>query len=158
MRKKYEIVLLNSEGPVLLARKNDEGEFLLYDTDNVLIEKLNQKEFIDFVYNDRPIKYTDGKDIVYTNTPLGMRANRGELTRFVYGDGVKTHFVEFDKKDGQWLSPVPSEREWQIKALETIFPNFPNNSPRWQYFNGLLHMALKNVDGGEEILKILDKK
>ena len=151
MGNKNEIVLLNSEGPVITVKKDNE-DFLLYDTKNELIEILNQKEIIDVVYNGRSI-ILDGKEIVYSNTPLSMRANRGELTRFIYGDGVKTHFVEFDKMDGQWLSPVPSEREWQYKALEKIFPNFPNNSPRWQYLNALLHMGLKNVDGGDEFLK-----
>lgn len=153
MKKNNTIVLLNSEGPVLTAKKNDEGKFLLYDTDEVLIEELNQKEFIDFVYNKRSITYTDGEKIVYTNKPLTMRANRGELTRFVYGEGVKTHFVEFDKTDGQWLSPVPSEREWQEEALQFIFGHYPNASPRWQYLNGLIHIALQNVPGGPEFLK-----
>ena len=155
MKKKNEIVLLNSEGPVVSVKKDDTDTFVLYNSDDEIIEILNQKEFIDVVYNGRPI-IVDGKDTVYKNTPLGMRANRGELTRFVYGEGVKTHFVEFDKTDGQWLSPVPSEREWQIKALETIFPGYPNASPRWQYFNGLLHIALKNVEGGDEILGLID--
>ena len=35
MKKNNTIVLLNSEGPVLTAKKNDEGKFLLYDTDEV---------------------------------------------------------------------------------------------------------------------------
>ena len=54
-------------------------------------------------------------------------------------------FIEFDKLDGQWLSPVPSEREWQEQKLVEIFGHYPNASPKWQYLNGLIHIALEHI-------------
>lgn len=51
-------------------------------------------------------------------------------------------FVKPDKVDGQWLSPVPSERAWQEEKLVEIFGHYPNASPRWQYLNGLIQIAL----------------
>ena len=152
MKNKKEIVLLNSEGPVLKARRENDL-FLIYDGKDNLLEELSLKEFMDFVYDKRPVMYSDGTPILYQNTPISMRANRGELARFTYGEGVATSFVEFDKLDGQWLSPVPSERDWQIEALKIIFPNYPSTSPRWQYLNSLIWHALEATEEGSEFLK-----
>ncbi len=64
----------------------------------------------------------------------------------------KKRLIESDNIDGQWLSPIPSEREWQEKKLIEIFGHYPNASPRWQYMNGLIQIALKYIEfnGKEE--------
>ena len=54
-------------------------------------------------------------------------------------------FIEFDKEDGHWLSPVPSERQWQEEKLVEIFGHYPTASPKWQYMNGLIHIALEHM-------------
>ena len=59
-------------------------------------------------------------------------------------------FIEFDKEDGQWLSPVPSERKWQEEKLIEIFRHYPNASPKWQYMNGLIHIALEALERMKE--------
>ena len=54
-------------------------------------------------------------------------------------------FIKTDNIDGQWLSPIPSEREWQEKKLVEIFEHYPYASPRWQYMNGLILIALEHI-------------
>jgi len=57
---------------------------------------------------------------------------------------MSDNFIKPDNIDGEWLSPIPSEREWQEEKLQEIFGHFPTASPRWQYLNGLIHIALEN--------------
>ena len=54
-------------------------------------------------------------------------------------------FHKADTVDGQWLSLVKSEREWQKQKLLEIFGH-ENAGPRWQYLNGLIHIALKYIE------------
>ncbi len=56
------------------------------------------------------------------------------------------HFHKADTIDGQWLSIVKTEREWQEQKLVEIFYHYPNACPRWQYMNGLIHMALGYIE------------
>jgi hypothetical protein len=41
--------------------------------------------------------------------------------------------------DGNWLSPIPSERKVQEKQLKEFWPDYPNGCPKWQTLNGLLY-------------------
>jgi hypothetical protein len=145
MRSKKDniITLLNSEGPYLKAKNAEDGDFVLYDYEDSIVEILNTKQFVDFIFNDSIVTYTDGKKIKYKDFSTSSRANRGELARFMFGKSVSTGFLDFSKIDGQWLSPVPEEREWQEDVLKEIFPSYPNGAPRWQYLNGLLQIALR---------------
>ena len=59
-------------------------------------------------------------------------------------------FIKFDKLDGQWLSPIPSEREWQEQKLVEIFGHYPTASPKWQYLNGLIQIALEHIESTKE--------
>jgi len=52
-------------------------------------------------------------------------------------------FVKTDNVDGEWLSPVATERAWQEEQLVNIFGHYPNASPRWQYMNGLIQNSLQ---------------
>ena len=135
LKKDKEIVLVNIEGPILKAKKSD--------SEDSIVDILNHKRFVDFIFNDLSITYTDGKNIKYKDFAPKDRANRGELSRFMFGPGVSKGFLEFSKIDGQWLSPVPEEREWQEDALKEIFPSYPVGAPRWQYMNGLIQIALR---------------
>ena len=143
LKKDKEIVLVNIEGPILKAKKSEEDEYVLYDSEDSIVDILNHKRFVDFIFNDLSITYTDGKNIKYKDFAPKDRANRGELSRFMFGSGVSKGFLEFSKIDGQWLSPVPEEREWQEDALKEIFPSYPVGAPRWQYMNGLIQIALR---------------
>jgi hypothetical protein len=51
-------------------------------------------------------------------------------------------FIKTDNVDGQWLSPVATERAWQEEKLVEIFEHYPTASPRWQYMNGLIQNSL----------------
>jgi hypothetical protein len=55
-------------------------------------------------------------------------------------------FIKPDDVDGQWLSPTPSEREWQEQKLKEIFPSYPNGCQKWQYLNGLIQFALEYTE------------
>ena len=68
---------------------------------------------------------------------------------------MESSFIKADNVDGQWLSPIPSEREWQEQKLVEIFGHYPNASPRWQYMNGLIHIALEfiNLCNRQELTK-----
>lgn len=50
-----------------------------------------------------------------------------------------------------WISPVASEREWQVNQLKKLYPDYPNG-PTFQYLNGLITLACKQV--GIEVDKI----
>lgn len=143
LKKDKEIVLVNIEGPILKAKRSEDDEYVLYDSEDSIVDILNHKRFVDFIFNDLSITYTDGKNIKYKDFAPKDRANRGELSRFMFGPGVSKGFLEFSKIDGQWLSPVPEEREWQEDALKEIFPSYPVGAPRWQYMNGLIQIALR---------------
>ena len=62
-------------------------------------------------------------------------------------------FSKPDNVDGQWLSPVPTERAWQEEKLVEIFGHYPTASPRWQYMNGLIQNSLdaKQMYSEEEL-------
>ena len=51
-------------------------------------------------------------------------------------------FIKPDTIDGQWLSPVPTERQWQEERLREITGHYPTASPKWQYMNGLIQNSL----------------
>ena len=59
-------------------------------------------------------------------------------------------FVNADLENGRWLSPIISERKWQEEKLVEIFGHYPNASPKWQYLNGLIHIALDYIKQNEE--------
>lgn len=44
------------------------------------------------------------------------------------------------------LSPHRQEREWQIKNLIRLFPDYPNGAPAWQYMNALINQALRSIN------------
>jgi hypothetical protein len=67
-------------------------------------------------------------------------------------------FIKADNVDGEWLSPVPTERAWQEEKLVEIFGHYPTASPRWQYMNGLIQNSLdaKQMYSEEEVLEHLN--
>ncbi len=68
-------------------------------------------------------------------------------------DKEQQSFTKPDDTDGQWLSPIPSERQWQEEQLINIFEHYPNASPKWQYMNGLIQNSLdiKEMYSEEEL-------
>ena len=60
-------------------------------------------------------------------------------------DQKESVFHKADTLDGQWLSPVKTEREWQRQKLLEIFGH-EDAAPRWQYMNGLIDIALEYIE------------
>lgn len=145
-KKSDEIVLLNSEGPILKAKKTDADEYVLYDKEDTIVDILSTSQFTDFVYNNVPLTGTDGKQIYYDSYSLDMKPEKEDLEIFI--KGAQT-FVAFNAEDGSWISPIKSEKEWQESVLKELFPSYPHGAPRWQYLNGLLHIALEYKEGLE---------
>jgi len=65
-------------------------------------------------------------------------------------------FITAVDGDGEWLSPVATERVWQEEQLANIFEHYPNASPKWQYMNGLIQNSLdaKKMFSEEEVRRI----
>jgi len=82
--KEKEIVLLNSEGPVLKAKKADDG-VVLYNTHDEIVEILTNEEFNDFIFNDFPITYTDGKEMIWSRISDSMKVDETSLKRWFNG-------------------------------------------------------------------------
>lgn len=148
LKKSNEIELLNSEGPILKAKKTDSDEYVLYDNEDTIVDILSTSQFTDFIYNNVPLTGTDGKQIYYDSYPRDMKPEGEDLEIFI--KGVQT-FVSFNAEDGSWISPVKSEKEWQESVLKELFPSYPHGAPRWQYLNGLLHIALEYKEGLETV-------
>jgi hypothetical protein len=60
-------------------------------------------------------------------------------------DQEESAFHKADTLDGQSLSLVKTEREWQKEKLLEIFGH-EDAAPRWQYMNGLIDMALEYIE------------
>jgi hypothetical protein len=125
--KDPEIVLLNSEGPILKAKKAHADEYVLYDEDDSIIDILNLEEFNNFIYNNVPVTGTNGKEIYYGSYNKDMKPPKEDIEIFI--KGIQT-FIPFNAQDGSWLSPVKTEREWQESVLKELFPSYPNAAPR----------------------------
>ena len=102
-------------------------------------DKLNKDESeIDNALRPRKILEFKGQPQIIENLEI-----------FIKGLQKESPFVAFNKEDGSWISPVKSEREWQESILKELFPSYPHGAPRWQYLNGLLHIALEYKEGLE---------
>lgn len=145
-KKSDEIVLLNSEGPILKAKKTDSDEYVLYDREDTIVDILSTSQFTDFIYHNVPLTGTDGKPIYYDSYSRDMKPEKEDLEIFIKGI---QNFVAFNAEDGSWISPIKSEKEWQESVLKELFPSYPHGAPRWQYLNGLLHIALEYKEGLE---------
>lgn len=67
------------------------------------------------------------------------------MTDLKHPSEEESAFHKVDTLDGQWLSPVKTEREWQKQKLLEIFGH-EDAGPRWQYMNGLIDMSLKYIE------------
>jgi hypothetical protein len=67
-------------------------------------------------------------------------------------------FITAVDGDGEWLSPVATERAWQEKKLVEIFGHYPTASPKWQYMNGLIQNSLeaKQMYSKKEVMDMFD--
>jgi hypothetical protein len=72
--------------------------------------------------------------------------------------GAKWQKEQDKSTDGEWLSPVPTERAWQEEKLVEIFGHYPTASPKWQYMNGLIQNSLdaKQMYSEQELRNAMD--
>jgi hypothetical protein len=68
-------------------------------------------------------------------------------------------FIKPDNIDGEWLSPIQSERIKQEEKLAQIFEHYPTAAPRWQYMNALIQNGLDQTKlyNEDEVLELLYK-
>ena len=142
--KEPEIVLLNSEGPVLKVKGGSDGLYVLYDTKDSIVEILNLDGFIAFIFSNKSVKYTDGREFIFCKFSLDMRAKKKDIIKFIIETEKNILYSNFKSgEDDHWISPAQEEKEWQEDVLKEIFPSYPNAAPKWKYMNGLLQIALR---------------
>jgi len=142
--KEPEIVLLNSEGPVLKGKGGYDGSYVLYDDGDSIVEILNLDEFIGFIFSNKSIKYNDGREFIFSKFSPDMRAKKKDIIKFIIEAEKNILYSNFkSEEDDHWISPAQEEKEWQEDVLKEIFPSYPNAAHKWQYMNGLLQIALR---------------
>jgi hypothetical protein len=89
--KEREIILLNSEGPILKGKLDqDKGsEIALYNTQDEIVDILSIEEFKDFIYNDRPLIYTDGREMIWSKISESMKVDSDSIENFINGNSRK---------------------------------------------------------------------
>lgn len=70
---------------------------------------------------------------------------------------VREEFEQYKKANGQWLSPIDSERKTQEEKIKEIFPHYPDESPLWQYLNGLLECTKKYMSLNGRLAKTVNQ-
>lgn len=80
--KQKKLVLLNSEGPVLTAVHTEDG-YVLYDTEEGIVDILSQEDMEKFVHGEMTIFYTDGREMCYPYYSNDMKANPDEVRKFL---------------------------------------------------------------------------
>ena len=89
------------------------------------------------------------KDLWNRITSNGMR----EMTEDRFYQALKEIDLPESKEidnNGDWLSPIQSEREHQEKQLKELWPDYPNGCPKWQTLNGLLFYTNKFMELDEK--------
>lgn len=82
-KNKNYIELLNSEGPVLMAQKDDKGLFTIIDENKNPIFVLNENEMQDFIHENLTIWYSKKKNWKYSEYPGSMKPNLKILDEFI---------------------------------------------------------------------------
>jgi len=80
------ITLLNSEGPVLSALKSDTGEFVIYDTEDSIVDILGSERMFAFTRGELTLHGPLG-DYHYSSYPGSMKPDLKKLDEFI---GVNT--------------------------------------------------------------------
>ena len=97
-KKFNEIELLNSEGPILTAKKTDSDEYVLYDKEDTIVDILSTAQFTDFIYHNVPLTGTDGKEIYYDSYPRDMKPEKEDLEIFI--KGIQTFHIALEQTEG----------------------------------------------------------
>lgn len=80
MERKIE--LLNSEGPILIAKRKL-GSYLIYDRHKTNIGIRTHQQFIDFLSGKDNLIDSDGKEWNFPSQSEGMRASQSEINIFL---------------------------------------------------------------------------
>jgi hypothetical protein len=85
MNKKFiELGLLNYEGDVLTAIRSNGGEtFVITDQYKKVVDILERRELIDFIFLDRPIIDSAGKEWVYSKESNEAKPDKDKLIKFL---------------------------------------------------------------------------
>jgi len=78
-----EIELLNSEGPILVLKRENENEFVIYDKEDTICEILTKQGITDFIHGRIEVQDSFGTNWIYTRVPGSMKPNLKELDEFI---------------------------------------------------------------------------
>jgi hypothetical protein len=81
-KKINSIELLNSEGPILVAKK-EESHYVIYDTSGEDIAILAEKDMQDFVHGDMILVDTKNNRYRYSEFPGSMKPDLKKLDEFI---------------------------------------------------------------------------
>jgi hypothetical protein len=81
-KKINSIELLNSEGPILVAKK-EESNYVIYDTSGEDIAILAEKDMQDFVHGDMVLVDTKNNRYRYSEFPGSMKPDLKKLDEFI---------------------------------------------------------------------------
>lgn len=116
----------------------------------------------DYLVDDR-LKHGAGE---FTGKHIHFGTNEfpgwGTVLEYLLGKAAIENIPVWAKKSvidftDPWLSPVEAERGMQEKILKSLFPSYPGGYPKFQYFNTLLMMAMRNNGKMEDAENIYNK-
>jgi hypothetical protein len=81
-KKINSIELLNSEGPILVAKK-EESNYVIYDTSGKDIAILIEKDMQDFIHGDMVLVDTKNNRYRYSEFPGSMKPDLKKLDEFI---------------------------------------------------------------------------
>jgi hypothetical protein len=81
-KKINSIELLNSEGPILVAKK-EESNYVIYDTSGEDIAILAEKDMQNFVHGDMVLVDTKNNRYRYSEFPGSMKPDLKKLDEFI---------------------------------------------------------------------------
>ena len=135
---KYEIIIPKEE-----PKQDTVGKEFYESADKVITVKRQEKKphsFCETPEEQCTMNYCDENGC--QNRVRHLVEQKQHLIDLMRLDEEQQIFIKPNNIDGQWLSPVPTERAWQEEKLVEIFEHYPTASPRWQYMNGLIQNSL----------------
>ena len=82
IKKLPQLELLNSEGPILVAYKEHDDLYYIFDTKKILVSILDYDGIIAFLEGDHIILDSMGKSWNYVNESDGMKRSNVEIQQF----------------------------------------------------------------------------
>lgn len=82
IKKLPKLELLNSEGPILVAYKEHNDLYYIFDTKKILVAIFNFDSIMDFLHGKLTILDSSGKSWDYVMESSGMKRSNVEIQQF----------------------------------------------------------------------------